>query len=341
MPQTIQCGSCQRHIKLPDGLDTSRQYRCPGCGSPLVIPSGPAEQPINLPMQPAPNYAPAPPSNPLDFSDRNESAGRRDDAPATSTETLDAETRQTLRTGTMLNLIAHGTYLFGLLLTIILFLVAAYSDEKTGSSRKGAAAVEEGKFMFFLSILFLLAMLGQYYVALVGQGFWLAAPWKYGARGLACALTAISLIVLIRQTDFAQLFGSVSHASAGHGRGDEALGALGVLLAPLLLLVVESARLSLIASTTQAIGRNLRRNNPPTAGAGLLALLTPAAIIGAYLLLVLVAMFSDPPSGDEGKTKFVLLVLLILFAMAGVVAWGGLSMFMLMSGLGSRGSKRY
>jgi hypothetical protein len=339
MPQTIQCGSCQRHIKLPDGLDTSRQYRCPGCGGALVIP---AEQPVNLPTQPAPSYAPPPPSNPLDFDDRgrrDEPPMRHDEPPVSSTEAMDIDTRQALRTGTMLSMIAHGTYLFGLLLTIILFLVAMYGEDSSSSPRRGGpTSVEEGKFMAFIGLLFIIAMMGQFVLALVGQGFWLSAPWKYGARGLACALAAVSLVVLIRQTAFMGLLESVGNAGRMNrgGPGEDA-GAM----SPMLLIVLEAARLALIAATVQAIGRNVRRNSPPTAGAGLLSLLTPIAILGAFMLSFLIMLFSDPPSAGDGKGKITMIVLLNLFAFAGAVAWGGLSMLMLMSGLGSRGSRRY
>src|SRR5262249_46503934 len=145
----------------------------------------------------------------------------------------------------------------------------------------------------FLGLLLTLAMLGQFVLAVVGQGFWLSAPTRFGARGLACGLMAISVVVVIRLGGFATLFESIGSAGGrgrggpGGGRGEEEL------FSPLVLILVEAARLALIAATTQAIGRNLRRSNPPTAGAGLLAILSPCVILGAFLITILIGMFSE------------------------------------------------
>src|SRR5262249_34925993 len=120
MPQTIQCAACQRRISIPDNIDRGRQYRCPGCGGPPVIPGGMPEPPVALGaahLGGAPTYQP-PPAGAFDVGVRDTGAGA---PPSGEPEGMDADVRQTLSTGTMIQMLAHATYLFGLLLTVILF----------------------------------------------------------------------------------------------------------------------------------------------------------------------------------------------------------------------------
>ena len=109
MGAVIQCGACQKRIRLPDNLPPNRQFNCPGCGAMLALQAPP----------PDPGYGAAPPPQPFGFSDPEPQPSPA--GGSVSAEGLDADAIKSLRRGAFMHIVANGLYtLATLLLTLAL-----------------------------------------------------------------------------------------------------------------------------------------------------------------------------------------------------------------------------
>jgi hypothetical protein len=329
MAQTIQCGACQRRIRAPDNLPLNRTFRCPGCGATLALqapapqPTLPLEQPFAfndpapapawLPGSAQPNVAPAP----LAGADASPLVG----ALRTPAPESDPDTWLSIRRGAGLFMAAHGMYVVALLLFLILWvtLVSGDSDTSRRATGKPRTAYEsssssepsDGKararFLAILAWLVLLSLSGNWVVAVVAEGFWLAAPWRSGARGLAIGLLVLNALILLHVKDIFLLIGGA--ADHGPNREPAQLGAV-------VFFLIEAARLTVLAAFLTGIGRNLRHSSLTT-GAGILTVVTPLAL-GVLLTIVLIIL----NVADLTPTVLTVVVCLMVVGKGALVLWG-------------------
>jgi hypothetical protein len=320
MPQAIQCGACQRRIRIPDNLPPNRQFQCPACGAALML-QAPAPQPSattpfafgESPAE-APVMLPPPEAPP--------SGGVAEEGP------LDVDSLRSLRRGCMWHVLANGLYVLGLLLFLILYF-AVSPPEPSATPSRGSHTEDIGVFVSLLSLLMLFSILGGWIGGVIAAGAWMAAPWRFGARGTAIALMVVTALVILKPSDIVTTLNPAGQSSGGKEPG----AAVGLAFIALFY-VLEGARLYLLGSFIHAAGRNVRRGSPPTAGANILALVAPV-VLG---LVFLVEFFMVQTEMSKGKVTTILI--LNVFGLAAVLAWGIVSLFTLSAALGRLTARR-
>ncbi len=319
MPQAIQCGACQRRIRIPDNLPPNRQFQCPACGAALML-QAPAPQPPTTPFAFGESPAEQPVMLPTSDAPAAAGGGAEDGA-------LDVDSLRSLRRGCLLHAFANGLYVFGLLLFLILYFVAS-SESSFTSSTRGSHSEDIGVFVSLLSLLMLFAILGNWIGAIIAEGAWMAAPWRFGARGTAIALMVVTALVILKPSEIVT---TLNPAGAGAG-GKEQGAAFGFVLITFYLL--EGARLYLLGSFIHAAGRNIRRGSPPTAGANILAMIAPVALG----LVFLIEFFMAQTEMSKGKVTTILVLNVV--ALSAVLGWGIVCLFTLSAALGRSSGRR-
>jgi hypothetical protein len=314
MPQAIQCGACQRRIRIPDNLPPNRQFQCPACGAALML-QPPAPQPPTTPF--AFSDSPAEPPVMLPAPDAPAAPGGGAEEGA-----LDVDSLRSLRRGCILHAFANSLYVFGLLLFMILYFVAS-SESSTPPSR-AASAEDIGVFVNLLTLLMLFSILGNWIGAVIAAGAWMAAPWRFGARGTAIALMVVTALVILKPEIVTTL------NPAGPGSGSKASWFVVITF-----YLLEGTRLYLLGSFIHAAGRNARRGSPPTAGANILALIAPI-VLGVVFLI---EFFMGQTEMSTGKVTTILVLNVV--ALTAVLGWGIVCLFTLSAALKRSTSRRY
>jgi hypothetical protein len=230
MPQAIQCGACQRRIRIPDNLPPNRQFQCPACGAALML-QAPAPPPPTTPF----TFGESPPEQPVMLP--------TPDAPAAASGgaedgALDADSLRSLRRGCVLHAFANALYVFGLLLFLILYFVAtSESSSSSTTTSRGSHTEDIGVFVSLLSLLMLFSILGNWIGAVIAAGAWMAAPWRFGARGTAIALMVVTTLVILKPSEIV----TTLNPAAPSGGGKEPGAPLGFVFIAFYLL--EGARL--------------------------------------------------------------------------------------------------
>ena len=303
MAEMIQCTSCHKKFRLPASAVPGHKFRCPGCKTVLTVPKPEEdsvvpetvedekpqvveirEQPVSRPQAEPPPFEPGSP--PTEKSEEETTEG-------------DADTWQLVGRGAKMHVIAHGAFLAALLLSLIaIFTISSSSDTASSRGPKGSAGiVVKDTLQEILEFLSMVALLGGLVVALIAVGLWLVVPSRHGTRGLAIALLTLTALVLLR------------YSSAQAGSREAGLSS------PTLFLLMEGARLTVLALFIQSVGRNLRQPSLIKEG-GLLMIVTPAALGGMLVICYIIAKAADP-----GETLFKVLISLIVLTLAGVIGY--------------------
>ena len=336
----IQCGSCQRSFRRPDGVQPGQRLRCPSCGGAIIIP--PEEAPLDLGTFSAPTIGT---TNNEFGNDESRSAARGADS------VLDADAAQSLRRGLILHAVANGLYVFGLLFFLIVYFVAT-SDSASSSSSKSKkymddfVDIKKEEAQTGLKILVLIqtaCLFGNWVLAALGQGSLMSAPWRFGARGKAIAMLVFSTILVLQSS---LLLRFLDPLALGWGRDVESFAKdlvsprgrdFSIFILPLFvaLFFLEGARLSVLGSFVHSTGKMLSRRSPPTGGAGILAIVVPCLFAVLYLIGYFLIQ-----SEDLTKGKITTIIVLDVLGIVAMLSWGIACLLVLSSALGRVVSRR-
>lgn len=230
MPESIQCPSCNRKLRLPAEL-LGRRVKCPSCGTgflaaatedppPESVPVAPPPPPPVAPSQPVPPSAP-PAGDPFNFQEAPASGD--DDSYLDEEERLQArDAWRKVRTGITLILYSIGVAI-ALVILLLCLLVPLATSIGSGNPRAGAGpSAGVGIALIVMGGLLILGGLTILGLRITGQAFCIAAPSKNGAKGLAVAallLTIAGLFLTLGSVGLGIIEGAGVIPSLPGGRG--------------------------------------------------------------------------------------------------------------------------
>lgn len=311
MSEIITCPQCQRKVRLPKGL-IGQLVRCPSCSATFLARSegsGPngaeSSSETALPVEPWPEPLPMEEDlpAPLPMEPERAPAPRRTDYPRAREETAepagevgDIEAWSSVRAGLHLHALAQVLLMAGTVLFLILLLISL--KPTLAQAEPTEATIKSIRLMNFFG---LLMMMGGWILSLIVACQCLTAPRRYGARGLAISGMALSALVIFGATVYST---SLLHSTEGP---------LNPARHSITIMMIEIARLSVLAGLFAAIGRNLRTSTL----ASVLSVLIPACLAGVLLVtnLIVILGIKDgiedrPTAASSAITIYVITILL-------------------------------
>jgi hypothetical protein len=223
-------------------------------------------------------------------------------------------------------LAGHILYLCGM--AVLFFVVFMVTLGGSPPPRERLVGVGVG----LLMIVCLLMVLSNWALAVVGTGFWVPAPVRYGARGLAVACLVLGALTLL---EVPGIFLRLAEGVRAPTQGRPPLVGPGPMPAPelshvlpselLLLALLEVTRLALFPFFLRAVGRNLNAAALTLQGLSL-GVGTVLLFAGTLGLDVLVLLFREAHVGPtfwrtDGGLNTLLLFINLLVPLA-VLLWG-------------------
>jgi hypothetical protein len=272
-----------------------RRVRCPDCAQAFVAgppPSSMAENAASWPTLAAPSPATASAVPIEDRSGWPEVAG-------VPVIIADPARGQGVRSGLLLQMLAHLLYIAGLAILFFMALIFLLARDRPFGN---------GIAMVLVTVIFLkvsiLALLVNQVLSIVAASYWLSAPLRENGRPMAIATLILSVVALVRMGD------SVSLVLLGPWAGRA--GEMGLLGGLLLIVAMDVARLTLLALFAAALAK-MHGNAILQQRGRLLAIATPAAV-GTTLLVFFLGLVAFPQSRE------VFLPLLLLWGATYIVA---------------------
>jgi hypothetical protein len=269
MPTTVRCPNCDETFQMDD---EGGRAECPACGLRFEAPR------------------------------RRLTLGPSDDPSAPA---LEAGAVAVLLRGTLLQSFAHGLYLLGLLLMMVLML---------RELDRGTGGPVSDKVTRLLAVVLALSLVVSWVLNVVAGACWAMAATKGVSRPLGVAVLALGLLVLSRS---GELLYALSGSPFGRGApfDDVPLRAYG----PAVLLTtyyLDVARVVVLAAYLASAARDTGRSSV-RGPALILAVVTPVFLLGPVGLMMLAGLV------DRVADDLTLVLLLLMMAGAVVsVIWG-------------------
>jgi predicted Zn finger-like uncharacterized protein len=337
MAHDIICPECQARLHVPETV-LGREVQCPRCSARFTAALTPAPTEAAA-AEVLPSALPAAvprPVHPAEPARTGREPGRpparprhRDDEDRWAPQELwrpspdDLVRWGSVRAGLGVFLLAHLLYVVGLLVVTVLWL-SSLSD---GAFRAGNRGTDTA--VRIATQLALLAIMGNWIVAVIATGLWTAAPAGHGARGLAVAALVLSMLAVSGLPGFIDYFAmealpDIFRAVDIFGPGERAAERRLALFASRLIVLglVEMARLSVFPFFLRAAGRGLKARGLATHG--LVFGLVTAVLFVLLLVFNLVALgLRQPPHrGFRMSTLETIMLAIDLLVPFLVLLWG-------------------
>jgi hypothetical protein len=224
---------------------------------------------------------------------------------------------RTADVGVMLHSIANWLYTGSMgLLLLVLLIVGIMAASKSGS-------LGVLNFLGVLSRIAGVLWCINILLADVGYGFWLVAPFRHGAKGLAIACMIVGCLIPIFLITLFITADSLFNASFVGGSLGSTIRGMGVLF--LLTMVLEVTRLTLFPLFLWAGGQCMR-DQSFARSALTLGIFSPCALVGTYLLMELVgAIMPTSGSGQAALWLGLMCAMLVVGTWLAVALWGALT----------------
>jgi len=325
MPETLVCPECQRKMRLPDGV-LGKKVKCPTCAAVFVATAPeaaavPVPPPVPVPV-PEPEdrdeyVSPPPRSWSSSRAEREEpEVAAAPLATGTPSEVQnEAQAWQAVQAGLKFHMAAHICDLAGIFFFLLLIIIVTtasseprFESDPFGGGRPMRRSGPSPGALVTLGLFATLAMVGSFLGSLVGSSFGLAAPLKYGTRSMSVACLVLAGITTLL---FVQAMQGLVLAVPAFDRGRGEQGGVVVGLSVLFLILLEVARLTLLALFLRGVAACTGFRGAASS-ARALAILTPSAILGAMAFNLLIGLTVEPGTA-------VSVVLFVLFCAAWIV----------------------
>ncbi len=233
----------------------------------------------------------------------------------------------TIALGARMQGIAHLLYAGSLLLAFLLFLLAAVSGGMRGSEAELLGPL--------VGVVVVLALCGNWILSLIASAILASANAGGKARGMAVAMLACTLLVLIRLPSIGFDLMMIDRGGFGMGGPERMFGGLGLVF----LGMCETARLSLAGFYAAAAAR--AAGKPGLAStANLVGVLTPVILAALMLFSFLAAVASVGGPGGGGPGTGMALVAVMGGATVLLLLFGGVVLFRLAAAMANPGFRR-